>query len=305
MKHLFAFLILGALVYLLEGVAFQLNIFRPHERLDVSSDDVQQLKDGYYTFNKRLPNEEELNLLLEAYVSDEILFREALRLKVHLTDDIVRQRLIKNMKFLNEAIESDELAFDQAISINLHRHDLVVRRRLVERMEKVIHYRDLREPDSKILTTYFETNKYRYSNRSRYKLFHQFIENKSLGNEEVSQFTKQWYSGQILPSQIDELSSYSLIPSNADVSQKQIIKLFGEELFSEINKLQIGQAYVKASPSGYHFIKLIDKQDEVPFQYESIKNRLRMDYLTEQGKAVVQNEIDYLKQFYQLEIASL
>ncbi len=70
---------------------------------------------------------------------EEILYREALRRGLDRDDAVVRQRLIRNMRFLEpETSLEDEALYRQALDLGLDREDVVVRRRLVERMRRVL-----------------------------------------------------------------------------------------------------------------------------------------------------------------------
>ena len=70
---------------------------------------------------------------------DELLFREALDRNLHQFDPAIDQRMILNMRFLDSAGElSDTELLAQAFAMRLHLSDEVIRRRLVQVMEQLI-----------------------------------------------------------------------------------------------------------------------------------------------------------------------
>ena len=73
------------------------------------------------------PNDRERQALIDEAINDEILFREAVRLRMHLVDPVVRWRLTDNMRFLNntEGVDSshDEALLGQALDLGMARTD--------------------------------------------------------------------------------------------------------------------------------------------------------------------------------------
>jgi hypothetical protein len=83
---------------------------------------------------------------------DELLFRVALARGYHESDDVVRYRLVRNLRF---ASGDDGQTVDDAIALGLHESDPVVRRRLVHRMILAVHERvRAREPSATELAAF-------------------------------------------------------------------------------------------------------------------------------------------------------
>jgi hypothetical protein len=57
---------------------------------------------------RRPPNEQELNGLRDAFIKEEIYYREALKLNLDNNDTIVRRRLVQKLMFLTEDIATAE-----------------------------------------------------------------------------------------------------------------------------------------------------------------------------------------------------
>lgn len=66
---------------------------------------------------------------------DALLVHEAFARGLHLRDDVVRRRLVQNLRFARpEDARSDAELLAEAIRLGLHESDLVVRRRLAQKM---------------------------------------------------------------------------------------------------------------------------------------------------------------------------
>ena len=84
----------------------------------------------------REPSEQELDRLVDREVDEEILFQEALRYGVHLTDPVIRQRMLLNMRFIYPQDDrDDDTLFEEALKLDLQHNDTVVRRRMVQVVE--------------------------------------------------------------------------------------------------------------------------------------------------------------------------
>jgi hypothetical protein len=81
------------------------------ERMVVNAPDstrINELKTEWTRATGRAPTEEQIARLVESEIDREILFQEAVRRGWHETDLIVRQRLIRNMKFLYHATTASD-----------------------------------------------------------------------------------------------------------------------------------------------------------------------------------------------------
>jgi hypothetical protein len=97
----------------------------------VSIQDAQWLASQYESMRNRLPSEEELQVLVDAFVRQEIYVREALLLGLDQGDSVVRKRLSQKMEFLTEAGAEASLVDDAMLKVyfeeNLERYRSVPR----------------------------------------------------------------------------------------------------------------------------------------------------------------------------------
>ena len=76
---------------------------------------------------------------IDTELRDELLFREALIRDLHYRDAAVEQRIIRNMRFLDaNTAAGDRELIEQGYALRLHLTDEVIRRRLVQIMERLI-----------------------------------------------------------------------------------------------------------------------------------------------------------------------
>jgi hypothetical protein len=127
------FVLAGLVLHLLAGTTREVQVPEP-----VVLDEAAraQLRAAWTASMGREPSAQELAALERRELDDELLFREALARGLERRDEVVRQRLLLNMRFLGAAADADEARLlEQAWAMDMPRNDLVVRRRLVQVME--------------------------------------------------------------------------------------------------------------------------------------------------------------------------
>src|SRR5262245_21428175 len=72
------------------------------ERIVISADQVAQVRAAATVLKGRAPTDDEVAVLIEPTIRDEVLYREALALKLDANDDEVRRRLIDKMNYLTQ-----------------------------------------------------------------------------------------------------------------------------------------------------------------------------------------------------------
>ena len=92
----------------------------------VGEADIARLNAQWQTQMRRAPSETELAGLIEAFVREEIYYREAQRLGLDQNDTIVRRRLVQKLTFLTEdvatAAEPEEAALQDHYAANEARY---------------------------------------------------------------------------------------------------------------------------------------------------------------------------------------
>jgi hypothetical protein len=95
------FLLIGACLFALSAWRGEW-IRGGRERIVISADQVAQVRDAATLLKGRAPTDEEVVALIEPTIRDEVLYREALALKLDANDDEVRRRLVDKMGYLTQ-----------------------------------------------------------------------------------------------------------------------------------------------------------------------------------------------------------
>ncbi len=85
----------------------------------------------------RPPTPDERSQFTTAEIREQLLFREAIAAELHLKDPAIRQRLVRNMRFIEpDSAATDAILAARGLALNLHLTDEVIRRRLISGMSQ-------------------------------------------------------------------------------------------------------------------------------------------------------------------------
>lgn len=94
----------------------------PRDRIVVTEGRVQQLAQVFAKTWQRPPTSEELRGLIDAYIEEEVYYREALKLGLDRDDTLIRRRMQQKMEFLIEPGEDLLAADDSELKAFLDMH---------------------------------------------------------------------------------------------------------------------------------------------------------------------------------------
>lgn len=100
------FLIAGFALFVLYGGLHRSTVNQDSQRIDITPEIVQRIAISWLARWQRPATEEQLQGLIDEYVKEEILYREALKLGLDKDDTIIRRRLAQKMDFLAEDVAS-------------------------------------------------------------------------------------------------------------------------------------------------------------------------------------------------------
>lgn len=130
------FLVLGFALFELQRQAFPAPkpVVGP-----LSEARIDSLKQQWAAATGRLPTAEQRQRMIAQELDRDMLFQRALALDLHLYDQVVYQRLLRNMHFLQLAEGmSDRELYEQALDMRLHLGDEVIKRRMIQVMEQLM-----------------------------------------------------------------------------------------------------------------------------------------------------------------------
>ncbi len=112
------FLLIGALLFAVYGAVQKLqgNSSPAPYRIELTADDLRQLRLAFAAQWQRLPSPQEFQNALEAKIREEVLYREALALGLDKDDTIVKRRLAQKMDFLSEDVATAHEPTTQELS---------------------------------------------------------------------------------------------------------------------------------------------------------------------------------------------
>ena len=118
-----------------------------------------------------------LERFIDTELRDELLFREALNRDLQYRDAAVEQRIIRNMRFLDASTTaSDRELVEQGYALRLHLTDEVIRRRLVQIMERlIVATRPNPAPSPENVATRYQQDLDSWSEPARYTFSHVFL----------------------------------------------------------------------------------------------------------------------------------
>lgn len=119
---LFAFIVIGIVLFALDTVRTGAD----ENRVDVSQAQIDQLADLWSAQMGRPPTGTELNGLIDNFIKEEIMVREAQKLGLDADDVIIRRRLMQKLTFLTEDIAlleaPSETELEDHLSANIDRY---------------------------------------------------------------------------------------------------------------------------------------------------------------------------------------
>lgn len=108
------FLVIGVVLFAIAAMRGQ-PVTTGRERIVVTAEQVAQTRAAASALQGRPPTDEELADLVEPLVRDEVMYREALALKLDENDDEVRRRLIEKMSYLTQDTADPAPSSEQAL----------------------------------------------------------------------------------------------------------------------------------------------------------------------------------------------
>jgi len=115
------FLLLGAGLFFLAGLLGS-SEEEGNKRIVVSSGRLEHLVTGFSRTWQRSPTQQELEGMVEDYIKEEVLYREARVLGLDQDDTVIRRRLRQKMEFLSEDFVAIEEPTEEELQTYLNQH---------------------------------------------------------------------------------------------------------------------------------------------------------------------------------------
>jgi parvulin-like peptidyl-prolyl isomerase len=126
------FLVLGVALFALSVVLSDRDTDASDQRIDMTATEIEWLARNWKARWQRPPTEAELRGLVDDYIRQEVLYREALKMGLDQDDEIIRRRMVQKIEFLTEDLAAQaqptEAELQSYLQENLDKYRLPERR---------------------------------------------------------------------------------------------------------------------------------------------------------------------------------
>ena len=266
-EPLVQFLFIGVAVFAIyELVASQSE--PPRDRIVVTEGRVQQLALVFGKTWQRSPSPQEMRGLIDAYVKEEIYYREATKLGLDRDDTLIRRRMQQKMEFLSEPSDDRLAASDPTLQsfYDANQADFLI------------------EPEVEFQQILIDSEKDREPAEVRAE---QLLRQLRDSSQDVD---------------ASELGDATLLPYATQLSSvTRIGNAFGENFAKKLATLPAGEwtGPIK-SPFGLHLVHITDRRDERLPPLNEIRKAVEQKWRTQERDQFQQDEYDRLRANYEV-----
>lgn len=301
-KPWFQFLLLGFVLFFAGQWAFPppRPVLGPPtaERLDAMVQNYAQFAQG--TVSPAV-----LERFIDRELRDELLFREAIARDLHYRDVAVEQRIIRNMRFLDARTQaSDAELIEQGYALRLHLTDEVIRRRLVQIMERlIVATQPIPPPTDEQVGARYERDLAAWREPERYSFSHVFLSSERTG--EMSEIAAEIEAKQLGPAEArllgaPFLSGYEFSRQSPD----QITRVFGAVFTEQLSALSVEpNTWFGPIPSafGEHYVYVQAFAAPRTRALEEVSERIARDLIREAEAQSIQDWVENAMARYEVQ----
>jgi hypothetical protein len=253
------------------------------------------------------PDDDTLADFASLELRDELLFREALKREWYQQDPLITARIIQNVQFLDPgAALTTEAATTRGLALNMHLTDEVIRRRLVQRMEQeLLLHADLPAIEATALRAAYDERAASLVSPATLSFSHVFlgdvdpkdaravlasIRDTERSVSDARTMGKPFLGGYVFQHQTWQQVSSRFGNAFADVLAEQVVALSGDS----------GWLEPAASPFGWHLVYVHGFQPELPQTYDEVVDTLLWQLQQEQQQTALNDAISTLMDGYQV-----
>lgn len=240
------FLILGSVLYAYFDLSNPDLAKEAEHSITVTQDDQARLAQQFASTWKRLPAPEELKNLVEEYIREEILYREAKKLGMDQNDTVVRQRMRQKLEFMTSASLSEVT------------------------------------PTETQLIAHLESNHDFFSIPAQIQFQHIFI-GEHASNTDIDMIQQQLNDGAEL-NDLRRYHASFMMPTNVRLtSVEEVSKVYGPDFKDALLNLETGLIHGPIeSTHGLHFVQVQQFQASTLPDIELIRGKLTKHWLYQQ-----------------------
>ena len=270
-EPLLHFLLIGAAIYLLYGAFAETAPEETDKTIVVSAAEVEWMQTSWQKRWNRFPTPEELDGLIQQYIRETVLYREALTMGLNKHDQVIRRRLAQKLEFLAK--------------------DLVA----------------LTPPTEEELVAYFEAHKDRYQKPALYTFTQVFFDpdkrgDATLANAEAIKATLIARGDAIEDAGAlgDDFMLQNYYPER---DETEIRKLFGSGFAQSLVDLAPGQWHGPVlSGYGTHLVFVSSIHEPPPSVFAEVRRRVVEDWTTDRSEELNEQFYANLRDSYTIVI---
>lgn len=233
----------------------------------VNQSDIDRLRAGWIQNFRRTPTEQEMDGLIEQEISEEIYYREALRLGLDRNDAVIRRRMFTKMRFLDNQDVAET------------------------------------EPSDAELQEWMEENPDKYTLAASYDLEQIYLGQNLLANEqELENLLDSLNRDAIKPKDISKPISLPQRLNGAD--RFNITRQFGEQFAIDLEEQKTGQ-WVGPVSSGFgsHLIKITSKTPGKAASLDEARQAVVNDWRAAQKQRQEEKALEQYRSQYDIRVA--
>jgi len=301
-KPIFQFLMLGLLAYALQQwIGSQVFIA-------VTPNKISLLENQWEVSTGMRANPARLKVLVDVYVEEEVLFREALNANFH-KHPRVKQRMIQTAEFLElDSSEADsEVLFLTAIDAGLHKSDAVIRSMMISSVRNSISTKSESVTLSKeIINQYYLDNVDRYVAQGNLSFDHVFVSKNRSANSKHNAEELRLHEDFSSPESKDNASlgdpfikGYSF----SGLTMSKLTELMGAGFSIDVGQLHIGQwSQPIESVYGWHLVWVKEIKPARVLSLVEAEHRVKRDLLKELKSQAFDTALSDIKRGYKVSI---
>ncbi len=240
-----------------------------NNQISVSLAKVNQIENAWTKQMQRPPRNDELKQLIEQYIEEEILYREALAMGLQKDDVIIRRRLTQKISFLIQDVAAQE------------------------------------QPTETELRSYFDENKELFKTPGRISFTHIYFSQDIRGDaafndaeETLGELNKKGLER--LPKSGDP---FMLHYDYSEMSGTEVFRLFGEPFATEVFRFKPGKwAGPVQSGYGIHLVRVLKNIPSRMPEFDEVKDSVRVKFMDKKRKKANESALKNLKGRYRIVI---
>jgi parvulin-like peptidyl-prolyl isomerase len=201
----------------------------------------------------------------------------------------------------------EEVLYRQALASGFDKDDTIIRRRLVEKMEFLSQELASATPSDKDLQEYFEQNRGTFQIPAQIAFRHIYFSTSNRGSaaeDDASRALARFSSHGIPSAQLSSLGDPFMLQNEYPLqTQQQVKELFGEEFAGKLFQLEPG-AWAGPFRSGYgfHLVRVLQKLPSRVPELAEVRGQVLTDFKNRRLQAASESFYAQLRRKYQVNV---